>query len=277
MQSNVARGSRNPPYGGRADELADRVKAILRDGHILVDGRPIAREPEPAEIEGVVLPLLLWCKQHTPRAAHGLVGIAAPPGAGKTLLAAWLEAATGALFPGEFAFLPLDGYHLPNAILASRKADDPRGNRVSLMKLKGTPATFDAERLLADLRALRSRRDEMLFPRYDRALHEPVANQLRVGPQAKWVFVEGNFLFLDAPPWREIGALFDRKIYLDAGDAVLRSRLAARHAAAGRDSRWIEAHFRRTDGPNIRLVRASAGFADVGYRWDSQGRLGVGE
>jgi pantothenate kinase len=62
--------------------------------------------------------------------------------------------------------------------------------------------------------------------------------------------------------------LLDRKIYLDASDDVLRARLRLRHAAAGRDAPWIAAHFRRTDGPNIRLIRAHAHFADVFFRWE---------
>ena len=195
--------------------------------------------------------------------SRGLAGIAAPPGGGKTLLLAWLAATAQALEWEEFAFLSLDGYHLPNAVLDRRMGLDPEGNPVSLRKLKGTPATFDAERLLADLRALKSDGREPRLPGYSRVLHDPVPDRIRIGPEVKWVFVEGNYLFLDQPTWREIRGLFDRKIFLDADDAVLRERLARRHAAAGRDAEWIENHFRRTDGPNIRLSRASAHFADV--------------
>ena len=79
--------------------------------------------------------------------------------------------------------------------------------------------------------------------------------------------MEGNFLFVDDPDWREIRELFDLKIALDADDTVLRERLAARHALAGRDSSWIEQHFRRTDGPNIARVRPSLACADVALRW----------
>jgi len=103
---------------------------------------------------------------------------------------------------------------------------------------------------------------------YSRQSHEPVACRISVGPQVEWVFVEGNFLFLDIAPWRRIRAVLDRKIYLDASDDVLRERLRLRHAAAGRGQQWIEAHFRRTDGPNIRLIRAHAHFADVFFRWE---------
>jgi pantothenate kinase len=108
---------------------------------------------------------------------------------------------------------------------------------------------------------------------YSRHLHEPLAGCIKVGREVEWVFVEGNFLFLDTPPWRQVGQLLDRKIYLDASDDVLRARLRLRHAAAGRDAQWIEAHFRRTDWPNISLIRAHAHFADVFFRWGKDEHL----
>lgn len=201
------------------------------------------------------------------------MGVAAPPGGGKTLLLAWLAATARALEWKEFAFLALDGYHQPNEVLDRRIGLDPEGKPVSLRKLKGAPETFDAERLLADLRALKSNGLDRRLPGYSRVLHDPIPDRIRIGPEVKWVFAEGNYLFLDRPTWREIRGLFNRKVFLDADDAVLRERLARRHAAAGRDAEWIEDHFRRTDGPNIRLSRASAHFADAAFRWDRAGRL----
>jgi len=55
---------------------------------------------------------------------------------------------------------------------------------------------------------------------------------------------------MDDSPWRDIRDLLDRRVYLDTDETLLQRRLAARHAAAGRDAAWIEAHYRRTDGPN---------------------------
>ncbi len=278
--------------------LATEVADLLRTGNILADEKPVAVFPSLEVVREVLLPLLQWCVQRQAQGlgsalrrappvspvlpippiaplspSRGLVGIAAPPGGGKTLLLAWLAATAQALGRKEFAFLSLDGYHLPNAVLDRRTGLDPEGNPVSLRVLKGTPATFDVERLLADLRALKAAGGERRLPGYSRLLHEPVPGRIRIGPEVKWVFAEGNYLFLDQPPWREIRGLFDRKVFLDVDDAVLRERLTARHAAAGRDAEWIENHFRRTDGPNIRLTRASARFADVAFRWDRTGRL----
>jgi pantothenate kinase len=255
--------------------VVSRVAELLRAGKVLADEKPVAALPTAEEVREVLLPLLEWCAEREATApGRGLVGIAAPPGGGKTLLLAWLAATARALEWEEFAFLPLDGYHLPNAVLDRRMGLDLEGNPVSLRKLKGTPATFDAERLLADLRALKSDGRERRLPGYSRVVHDPIRNRIRIGPKVKWVFAEGNYLFLDQPMWREIRALFDRKVFLDADDAVLHERLTRRHAAAGRDAEWIENHFRRTDGPNIRLSRTSARFADVTFRWDQAGRLG---
>jgi pantothenate kinase len=255
------------------DQLACRVASTLRAGSVWADEKPVAVLPRVDELREVLIPLLDWCLDRRPSAARGIVGIAAPCGAGKTLLISWLAATARELGLRQFAFAALDGYHLPNAVLDSRSAVDPEGNLVPLRLLKGTPPTFDTDSFLADLRALKSSRQELHLPMYSRQLHEPRAGCLKVGPEVEWVFVEGNYLFLDTPSWRQVRQLMDRKIYLDASDDVLRARLRLRHAAAGRDAQWIEAHFRRTDGPNISLIRAHAHFADVFFRWGKDEHL----
>jgi hypothetical protein len=255
------------------DQLACRVASTLRAGEVLADEKPVAVAPCADDLRDVLVPILSWCLDRRLSAARGLVGIAAPCGAGKTLFLSWLAATARALDCPHFAFAALDGYHLPNAVLDRRRGIDPDGKSVPLRQLKGTPPTFDADSFLADLLAAKSSRQELYLPMYSRQLHEPVADSIKVGREVEWVLVEGNFLFLDAPPWRQIRQLMDRKIYLDAGDHVLRARLSLRHAAAGRDAQWIEAHFRRTDGPNINLIRAHAHFADVFLRWGEDGHL----
>ena len=229
----------------------------------LADGRPLAIIPDRGQIADAVLPLLFWCRERDPCTPRGLVGIAGAPGSGKTTFTAWLATAADALGFKEFGFIGLDGYHLTNAVLDSQSTTDLDGNVVTLRALKGTPETFDATQLLADLRTIRATRNEFFAPAYSRILHAPVPAAIRIAPAVKWLFVEGNFLFMDAIPWRSIRKLLDRKVYINVREDALRRRLANRHALAGRDAAWIEAHFRRTDGPNIRRVCRSARFADV--------------
>jgi len=281
------------------DQLAVDAADALRSGRVLADARKVEVIPDVQQVRDILLPALDWCRAQPALPAlsvvegslskgpepkgRGLVGIAAPPAAGKSLFTAWLAAVAQAAGYCEFAFLSLDGYHLPNAILDSRTAMDggarcPQRAQggATLRELKGTPETFDAVRLLADLRALNGGRAEKLLPAYSRELHDPVENAVRVGPEISWVFVEGNFLFMDESPWREIRGLFDRRIFIDADEELLCKRLASRHALAGRDAAWAAAHFARTDGPNIRRAKSSARFAEVVLRWTREGRLVVG-
>lgn len=247
--------------------IVSKVTRLICAGAVLVDGKPLKIQPRPEDVTDVLRPLLCDLHGCEHDGARGLIGIVGPPGVGKSVFLGWLTATARALGFSEFAFISLDGYHLPNAELVKRTGAGPDGEPIALRQLKGAPESFNAEALLADLRVLRSRRDATALPAYSRKLHDPVPGAIRIGPEVEWVFVEGNFLFLDAPLWREVRALFDRRIFLDADDAILRAHLAARHAAAGRDASWIEAHFRRVDGPNIARVRASARHADLLLRW----------
>ncbi len=247
--------------------LAEEVLTELGQGPIEVDGTPVAPMPSVEVLSEVILPMLLWCRETAPTGERGLVGIVGPPGSGKSTLCAWFEAAASSLHFEDCAFMSLDGYHFANAVLDARTGMDPKGNVVSMRALKGTPASFDAEALLKDLRALQTTHHAHRVPAYSRALHEPVPDAVQIGPEARWVFVEGNFLFLDEPPWRETRELLDRRLYVHVPEAILRSRLAGRHARAGRSQEWIDAHYRRTDGPNIRRVEATRPYADVVIEW----------
>lgn len=284
---------------GQAERVAGKAAELLQNGRILADGRKVKIFPGARQVKDILLPLLNWCREQPGPKGRGLVGIAAPAGAGKTVLCAWLNAVAQAAGYREFGFLSLDGYHFPNAILDARggarcpqrafhHVPCPQGARKtaqrdecagdirphpSLCDLKGTPQTFNAARLLADLRKLKAMRDEQYLPAYSRELHDPVEGAVRIGPEISWVFVEGNFLFLDEPPWREIRGLFDRRIFIDGDDGVLKERLAARHALAGRSAEWVAAHYARTDGPNTLLARSSARYAEVTLVWDKRGGL----
>jgi hypothetical protein len=74
------------------DHLARRVESTLRAPSVLADEKPVAVFPRVDELRDVLIPLLDWCVGRRPSAARGIVGIAAPCGAGKTLLLSWLAA-----------------------------------------------------------------------------------------------------------------------------------------------------------------------------------------
>lgn len=258
---------------GELDPLYREVAAVLRRGEVLQDGTAATFVPAADEPRNLWAPLLDWCQAHRPKGLRGLVGIAAPPGAGKSHFLAGLAATARAMRLTGFAFASMDGYHLPNAVLDTRVGIDAEGHPTPLRLLKGCPSTFDAERLLIDMQRIVGTREQVQMPGYSRILHDPVPDAVDIGPGTEWVFLEGNYLFLDDPPWRAIRELLDRRVFIDADEDLLAARLRRRHLAAGRDAGWISEHVRRTDLPNTRRILATAQWADLVLRWGADGTL----
>ncbi|MFC4125821.1 nucleoside/nucleotide kinase family protein [Nocardia rhizosphaerae] len=193
-------------------------------------------------------------------AAHApgrlLLGLAGPPGAGKSTLARRLCAElTGA---GRVAVVaPMDGYHLRNDVLRARNA----------VARKGEPDTFDAAGFVADLRLLRRSRigEPVPWPLFDRAVDEPTPAGVIVRDEDV-VLVEGNYLLLtdaQAPGWAEVRPLLDACWYLDSPRAVLTERLLARHLRGGRSPEQAMVKVTDSDLRNAELVAASRGRADL--------------
>ncbi|MDO5065611.1 MAG: phosphoribulokinase [Actinomyces bowdenii] len=189
------------------------------------------------------------------RAASGraVVGLTGAPGAGKSTLAAELEAllAGRGLLAGS---VPMDGFHLSNAVL----------DAVGRHERKGAPDTFDVAGYLAVLDRVRTGA-EVLAPVYRRDLHEPVAaGTLVSGPGI--VVTEGNYLALEAQGWAPVRERIDVLIHLEVDEEELSRRLVARHQAFGRDRAQAGHWVRTVDLPNARLVSASAHRCDQVWR-----------
>lgn len=171
-----------------------------------------------------------------------LVAISGPPAAGKSTLAAELLARLG---PGA-VLVPMDGFHLDNAVLA------PRG----LLDRKGAPETFDALGFVHAMERLATE-TEVVLPDFDRAQDRAIAGRIVVGPAHRIAVVEGNYLSCTHAPWNRLARLWSLSVFLDSPDAELRARLLARWQAQGLDP---EAAARRADAndmANVAFVRAS--------------------
>lgn len=103
------------------------------------------------------------------------------------------------------------------------------------------------------------------WPTFDRVLDEPVAEGAVFTTQ-RIAVVEGNYLLLDHPGWREVRGLLDTVWYLDAVDAVLEPRLRQRHLEGGKSVDETESKVRNSDLLNARLVAGTRSRADLHLR-----------
>lgn len=170
----------------------------------------------------------------------GIVGIAGPPGAGKSTLAEALGPRLGAIV------VPMDGFHYAQARLVQLGRRDRMG----------APDTFDREAFAQLLQRIRSG-EAVTAPAFDRAIEEPVPDAIHV-PTGARVVVEGNYLLL----WPEVAELLDAVIYLP-GDAEREARLRERHIAFGKTPEEADAWMDAVDRPNAELVATTAVRADV--------------
>lgn len=179
-----------------------------------------------------------------------VVGVAGPPGAGKSTLAATLADAVG---HDQAAVVPMDGFHLANREL----------ERLGLADRKGAPETFDAIGFVHLLERL-TRANELVYaPTYSRTIHESIAGAIAVPPTTPVIIVEGNYLLLASEPWRRIRPLLALAIYLETADDVRIAGLIERQRAGGRDEAAARAWVMRSDEANARIVAATRGDADL--------------
>ncbi|KPC58754.1 nucleoside/nucleotide kinase family protein [Streptomyces chattanoogensis] len=180
-----------------------------------------------------------------------LLGIAGPPGAGKSTLAAHLVAELA----GQAVLVPMDGFHLAEAEL----------HRLGRIDRKGAPDTFDPAGYAALLTRLRSPEPgtAVYAPAFDRRIEEPVAGSIPVAPHIPLVVTEGNYLLLNSPPWAPVRALLDEVWYVDLDTPERVRRLVDRHERFGRPRADAERFVRISDEANARTVAATRDRADL--------------
>lgn len=181
-----------------------------------------------------------------------LAALAAPPGAGKSTLAAELVSLLG---KGAKA-VPMDGFHYDDAVLIARGA----------RQRKGAPDTFDVQGFRHLLHRLRSE-DEVAIPLFDRALEISRAGADIIGPQDQILIVEGNYLLLNQAPWPDLAPFFDLTIWIEVPEEELDRRLLARWAHYGKTPDQARAWIDSNDMPNIHRVTQNSRPADLTIHW----------
>lgn len=189
-----------------------------------------------------------------------ILAIAGPPGAGKSTFAEALLAAVEARVPGRAALVPMDGYHFDNAVLVER----------GLLARKGAPETFNVDGLAHDLARIRLGGREVAVPVFDRGLDLARGSARIIHPAQSLIFVEGNYLLLDAKPWSELKPLFDRSLMLRVEEEELRRRLIQRWLDYGLSAEAARQRAEANDLVNARAVIHGSRPADV--TWPAGGQ-----
>ena len=189
-----------------------------------------------------------------------LLGLAGPPGAGKSTVCAALLQALGP----QAAAVPMDGFHLAQSAL----------ERLGRAQRKGAPDTFDSAGYVALLRRLRApvAGETVYAPEFRRSVEEPIAGAIAIAPGVPLVITEGNYLLMEEQDasgthWHAVRALLDEVWYVDMDDRLRIDRLTRRHELHGRSPQAARDWVAQVDEPNARRIAATRGRADWVLRW----------
>jgi len=178
-----------------------------------------------------------------------ILGIAGPPGGGKSTVARAVVAELGE----QARLVRLEGYHLAQPLLGGLGRRDRMG----------APDTFDAAGYAALLTRLRGTEPVVYAPEFRREIEEPIAGAIAVPRAAPLVVTEGNYLLLDDGDWGLVRPLLDEAWYVETDEELRLQRLIQRHIQFGKTPEYARAWVMRSDQPNAKIVAATAASADV--------------
>ena len=210
----------------------------------MINGVPVEAHFEEESVQNVLRPLVeMLLKKAESMNRRMIVLLAAPPAAGKSTLAAFLERLSG----GRLQALGMDGFHRhQEEILRSTVVRG--GQEIPMVRVKGAPESFDVQKLHRTLEQLRAG-EALRFPIYDRRLHDVVEDAQEV--TGRVLLIEGNWLLFNEGAWAEMIGLCDDSIYVSAAPEQLAERLIQRKMKGGLNRADAEAFYNRSDRRNI--------------------------
>ena len=217
----------------------------------IINGINVCASYSEEEIDGIFIPLLKHlveiCEQKKKRV---IMMLAAPPGAGKSTLASFLEHLSRELIADyKVQFIGMDGFHRQQEYLLSHTVNID-GQDVRMVDIKGAPITFDLEALKNKLKSVVSGK-VCGWPSYDRLLHNPVEDAINIDGDI--IILEGNYLLLDEEGWTDIADFADYTVSITANPEMLKERLLARKKASGASDDDAERFVSFSDMANVKL------------------------
>ena len=233
----------------------------MREFEANINGIDVSVTYSGAAVNYIFLPLLKkLTRRHIAKGKRILVMLAAPPGAGKSTLASFLEDLSKENDDiGSVQAIGIDGFHRRQEYLLSHTTERD-GETVKMVDIKGAPITFDLEKLTEAVKKVASG-EHCGWPGYDRLLHNPVEDAYFVDSDI--VILEGNYLLLDEDGWRELEKYADFTIQILADENVLRERLIDRKIKSGNSREDAEHFVDYSDMANVRICLEKTMPADM--------------
>jgi len=224
-------------------------------------------------IDNIFIPLVKRLDEMKKKADGKLiVYIAGPCGSGKTTVSLLLESLTPE-HTGSFAqAVGMDGFHYTRDYLNSHYTYTYGDSSKILMRdVKGAAETYDFEKLYGKISELKH--SDVYFPGYDRIIHDVVEDSVYINGQI--IFIEGNWLLLDEPRWRELIQFCDYSIFINADFDTLISRLTERKIMGGLGFEDAKKFVMRSDVKNIERILNRRLTCDLELTMEEDGRYVV--
>lgn len=221
-------------------------------------------------VETVFIPLLRkWTDMQQKKGGRLIVFLAAPPACGKSTVARLLEhlsETTDGLLPIQA--VGIDGFHFHQDYILTHTATY-NGTTRPMKEVKGSPETYDVEKLLEKLTCLK-KSSCVLWPDYSRIIHDVVEDKIPVSRDI--VLVEGNWLLYPHEPWNRLHTLCDYSIFASAQEPILRSRLLTRKMRGGSTREEALTFWETGDSTNVRRALSAHLPADLELLMTEDGR-----
>ena len=189
--------------------------------------------------------------------------LVAPPGAGKSTLAQFLEQLSRehSNEVDTVRALGIDGYHYTAAYMNVTTVERD-GEQILMRDIKGAPETFDIDLLVEKIREVRSEGTNWNI--YDRKIHDVLPDYWSVEDDI--LLIEGNYLLLKEAGWTNVRVLADYSVFVDAEPYLLRERLINRKIAGGKSREEAEKFFDFSDSKNVERVLKNSARADETWK-----------
>ena len=233
-----------------------------------VNGLEIDAQFSSKDRDDIFLPLLKKLSaMQAERGERLIVFLAAPPATGKSTLCCYLEKLSReyeGITPVQCA--GLDGFHYPQKYLDSHSVYR-NGEIVPLSRIKGAPESFDVKGLkqkIAEAKAGNS-----CFPVYDRRLHDPVEDALKI--TEKILIIEGNWLLLNEKPWDTLRC--DYSVFIQSGGEENLERIVRRKMMGGYSETEARRMVKENDRFNIIRCLKNSRRGDINLTYNQTGEL----